>query len=62
VCGATESPDHGLDAELAVAGALEGLGFSTEIMEVALDLALIESLPSRRPQDFRKPVPHMLRN
>jgi D-alanine-D-alanine ligase len=49
VCGATESPDHGLDAELAVAGALEGLGFSTEIMEVALDLASIESLPSRRP-------------
>ena len=48
--GATESrPDHALDAELAVAGALEGLGFTTEIMEVALDLALIETLPSRRP-------------
>jgi hypothetical protein len=50
VSGATESgPDHALDAELAVAGALEGLGFRTEIMEVALDLASIETLPSRRP-------------
>jgi D-alanine-D-alanine ligase len=34
---------------LAVAGALEALGFTTEIMEVELDLALIERLPSRRP-------------
>jgi D-alanine-D-alanine ligase len=50
VCGATGShPDHTLDAELAVAGALETLGFTTEIMEVELDLALIERLPSRRP-------------
>jgi D-alanine-D-alanine ligase len=50
VCGATVSPpDHTLDAELAVAGALEVLGFTTEIMEVELDLALIERLPSRRP-------------
>jgi D-alanine-D-alanine ligase len=32
-----------------VAGALEGLGFTTEIMEVAFDLASIETLPSRRP-------------
>lgn len=48
--GATESrPDHALDAELAVAGALKGLGFTTEIMEVAPDLASIETLPSRRP-------------
>jgi D-alanine-D-alanine ligase len=50
VCGATGShSDHTLDAELAVAGALETLGFTTEIMEVELDLALIERLPSRRP-------------
>ena len=50
VYGATESgPDHALDAELAVAGALEDLGFTTEIMEVELDLASIETLPSRRP-------------
>ena len=50
VCGATGSdPDNTLDAELAVAAALETLGFSTEIMEVDLDLASIESLPSRRP-------------
>jgi D-alanine-D-alanine ligase len=50
VCGRTESqPDHTLDAELAVAGALEGLDFTTEIMQVALDLASIETLPSRRP-------------
>lgn len=48
VCGRTES-QHTLDAELAVAGALEGLGFTTEIMEVACDLASIETLPSRRP-------------
>ena len=34
---------------MAVAGALEGLDFTTEIMEVALDLASIETLPSRRP-------------
>jgi D-alanine-D-alanine ligase len=48
--GATESRlDHALDAELAVAGAIEGLGFTTEIMEVGLDLESIESLPSRRP-------------
>jgi D-alanine-D-alanine ligase len=32
-----------------VAGALEGLDFSTEIIEVARDLASIETLPSRRP-------------
>ena len=47
--GPTESPDDALDAELAVAGALEGLGFTTEIVEVALDLESIETLPSRRP-------------
>jgi D-alanine-D-alanine ligase len=50
VYGATGSrPDDALDAELAVAGALEGLGFHTEIMEVALDLESIETLPSRGP-------------
>jgi D-alanine-D-alanine ligase len=37
------------DDALAVAGALEGLGFTTEIMEVAVDLASIETLPSRGP-------------
>ncbi len=37
------------DDALAVAGALEGLGFMTEIMKVGLDLALVETLPSRRP-------------
>ena len=47
---ATESgPDDALNAELAVTGALEGLGFTTEIIEVALDLASIEALPSRLP-------------
>jgi D-alanine-D-alanine ligase len=50
VYGATEDhSDDALDAELAVARALEGLGFTTEIMGVALDLASIETLPSRRP-------------
>jgi D-alanine-D-alanine ligase len=49
VYGATGSPDDALDAELAVAGALEDLGFTTEIMEVEFDLAAIEKLPSRRP-------------
>jgi D-alanine-D-alanine ligase len=34
---------------LAVAGALEGLGFTTEIVEIALDLESIETLPSRQP-------------
>ncbi|MGC1347265.1 MAG: hypothetical protein WA863_14480 [Methyloceanibacter sp.] len=34
---------------MAVATALENLGFTTEIIEVALDLESIESLPSRRP-------------
>ena len=38
-----------LDVELAVAGAIEGLGFSTDIIEVALDLASIDILASRRP-------------
>ena len=47
--GATESPNDALDAELAVATALEDLGFTTEIMEVELDLGSIEALPSRRP-------------
>jgi D-alanine-D-alanine ligase len=48
--GASESgSDHALDAELAVAGALEGLGFATELIEVALDLGSIETLPSRQP-------------
>ena len=47
--GATESPHDALDAELAVARALEDLGFITEIMEVELDLGSIEALPSRRP-------------
>jgi hypothetical protein len=46
VYGATESgPDHALDAELAVAGALEDLGFTTEVIAVAS----IETLPSRQP-------------
>ena len=50
VYAATESgPDDALNAELAVTGALEGLGFTTEIIEVALDLASIEALPSRLP-------------
>jgi hypothetical protein len=50
VYGATaSSPDDALDAELAVAGALEDLGFRTEIIEVALDFAAIETLPSRQP-------------
>jgi len=50
VCGAIgNDPDNTVDAELAVAGALETLGFTTEIMEVELDLPLIESLPSLRP-------------
>jgi D-alanine-D-alanine ligase len=50
VCGTTESqPDHTLDAELAVAEALRASDFTTEIIEVALDLASIETLPSRRP-------------
>lgn len=50
VCGATGShPGHALDAELAVAAALEALGFTTDILEVAPDLALIERLPSQRP-------------
>jgi hypothetical protein len=39
--------DHALDAELAVAGALEGLGFTTELIEVALDLGSIETLAFR---------------
>src|SRR5262249_34079733 len=38
-----------LDAELAVAGALESLGFTTAIMEVTCDLGCIETLPSLRP-------------
>jgi hypothetical protein len=47
---ATENlSDHALDVELAVAGAIEDLGFSTDIIEVALDLASIETLASRRP-------------
>jgi D-alanine-D-alanine ligase len=50
VCGAIGSdPDNTLDAELAVAEALETLGFTTEIMEVEFDLALIERLPSLSP-------------
>jgi D-alanine-D-alanine ligase len=49
VYAATEGhPDDAHEA-ISVAGALEGLGFSTEIIEVALDLASIETLPSRRP-------------
>jgi D-alanine-D-alanine ligase len=49
VYAATEGhPDDALEA-ISVAGALEGLGFSTEIIEVALDLASIETLPSCRP-------------
>ena len=47
--GPTESPENTLDAELAVATALENLGFTTEIIEVMLDLESIESLPARRP-------------
>ena len=47
--GPTESPEHTLDTELAVATALENLGFTTEIIEVMLDLESIESLPARRP-------------
>jgi D-alanine-D-alanine ligase len=49
VYGPSESPDDTLDAELAVATALENLGFTTEIIEVALDLESIERLPARRP-------------
>jgi hypothetical protein len=49
VYGAAESLNDALDAELAVAKALEDLGFTTEIMEVELELASIETLPSRRP-------------
>jgi D-alanine-D-alanine ligase len=49
VYGPTESPENTLDAELAVATALENLGFTTEIIEVTLDLESIESLPARRP-------------
>jgi D-alanine-D-alanine ligase len=49
VYGPSESPDDTLDAELAVATALENLGFTTEIIEVALDLESIESLPARQP-------------
>lgn len=50
IYGAAESPsDNVLDAELAVAGAVESLGFSTEIIEVALDLASLEALASRQP-------------
>ena len=47
--GPTESPENTLDAELAVATALENLGFTTEIIQVTLDLESIESLPARRP-------------
>ena len=47
--GPTESPDNSLDAEFAVATALENLGFTTEILEVSIDLETIESLPARRP-------------
>jgi hypothetical protein len=49
VYGAAESLNDALDAELAVAKALEDLGFTTDIMEVELDLTSIEKLPSRRP-------------
>jgi len=46
VYAATEgSPDEAL----SVAAALEGLGFTTEIVEVAVDLASIETLPSHQP-------------
>jgi D-alanine-D-alanine ligase len=49
VYAATEGhPDDALEA-VSVAGALEGLGFAPEIMEVALDLASIERLTSRWP-------------
>ena len=41
-------PADALEA-VSVAGALESLGFTTEIMEVELDLASIQTLPSRRP-------------
>ena len=37
------------DDALSVSGALDGLGFNTEIMEVTLDLASIETLPTRSP-------------
>ncbi len=47
--GPTESPENTLDAELAVATALENLGFTTELIEVTLDLESFESLPARRP-------------
>ena len=46
--GPTESPDDTLDAELSVATTLEKLGFTTEILEVSMDLETIETLPSRR--------------
>ena len=49
VYAATEGhPDDALEAGY-VAGALEGLGFTTEIIEVDLDLASIMTLPSRAP-------------
>jgi D-alanine-D-alanine ligase len=49
VYAATEGrPDDALEA-VSVAGALEGLGFTTKIIEVALDLASIETLHSLRP-------------
>jgi hypothetical protein len=34
---------------ITVLRALEGLGFTTELIEVALNLESIETLPSRRP-------------
>jgi len=49
VYGAAESLNDALDAELAVAKALEDLGFTTDLMKVELDLTSIEKLPSRRP-------------
>ena len=47
--GPIENPENTLDAELAVATALENLGFTTEIIEVTLDLESLESLPTRWP-------------
>jgi D-alanine-D-alanine ligase len=49
VYAATEGrPDDALEA-VSVARALAGLGFTPEIIQVALDLGSIENLPSRRP-------------
>jgi D-alanine-D-alanine ligase len=50
IYGAIENlSDRSLDVELAVAAAIEGLGFSTDIIEVTPTLESVETLASRRP-------------